>query len=201
MSIPEIGEVAEPYVPHRGASSTMPQKANPVLCEAILSLNQLTRQQAALSLEALPADFERAGLGAWHVEWACVPQGFTCCSASLEHTIELLQGLRVFPHAMRRNLDLSRGAVMAEHLVVAISATVGRARAHDIVYDCCREAQEKNVSLAEIAKQRREVNEILSDDRIDWHLAPENYLGGTLPLIERVLAGRKPRQPVVYSAQ
>jgi 3-carboxy-cis,cis-muconate cycloisomerase len=193
MSIPEIGEVAEPYIPHRGASSTMPQKANPVLCEGILALNQLTRQQAALSLEALPADFERAGLGAWHVEWACVPQSFTYCSASLEHAAELLQGLRVFPDAMRRNLDLSKGAVVAEHLVVAISAAVGRAKAHDILFDCCREALEKNTTLADVAKQRKEIKEVLSDDQIEWHLAPENYLGATLQLIDRTLAGRKPK--------
>ncbi|KAH8817401.1 L-Aspartase-like protein [Xylogone sp. PMI_703] len=190
MSMPEIAELAEPYVPHRGASSTMPQKANPVLCEAILVLNKIVRQQATLAFEALQADFERAGTGAWHVEWACIPQSFTYCSAALEHTIELLQDLRVFPENMKRNLDLSKGAIAAEHLVVAISASVGRAKAHDLVYDCCREAAEKCVSLAEVAKQQGEIKDILSDEQIDWYSTPENYLGATLPLIDRVLEGR-----------
>ena len=190
MTMPEIGELAEQYVPHRGASSTMPQKTNPVLCEAILFLNKLTRQRAALALEALPADFERAGTAAWHVEWACIPESFVQCSAALDHTFELLQGLRVFPDAMQRNLHLSGGAVAAEHLVVAISAAIGRARAHDIVYDCCRDALAEGVTLAEIAKRRDDIKSMLSDAEVDWYTAPENYLGLTLQLVDRVLAGR-----------
>ena len=190
MSMPEIAEVAEPFVPHRGASSTMPQKANPVLCEAILASNRFTRQQVSLSYEALVSDFERAGNSAWHTEWAFIPQSFTHCSAALEHTIELVQGLRVYPDAMRRNLGLSQGAATAEHLVVAIAEKVGRARAHDVVYDCCREALEKGVPLADVAKRNPTITNIIPEDRIEWFTAPENYLGATLQFVDRVVAGR-----------
>jgi 3-carboxy-cis,cis-muconate cycloisomerase len=33
----ELAEVAEPHVPKRGGSSTMPQKRNPIACEYILA--------------------------------------------------------------------------------------------------------------------------------------------------------------------
>ena len=36
MSSNELGEVSEPFVPHRGASSTMPQKRKPISSEVIL---------------------------------------------------------------------------------------------------------------------------------------------------------------------
>jgi 3-carboxy-cis,cis-muconate cycloisomerase len=150
--MPEIGEVAEPFVPHRGASSTMPHKNNPVLTEAILALNKMLRQKASLAFEALPADIERAGMGAWHIEWDVIPESFTFCSAALKHATELLRGLRVYPEAMRRNLDLSDGLVAAEHVVVAIAEQVGRAAAHDLVYDCCREAVEQRRKLADVIK-------------------------------------------------
>ncbi|KAK5425330.1 hypothetical protein LTR34_011237, partial [Exophiala xenobiotica] len=153
MSMPELGEVAEPFVPYRGASSTMPQKANPVLCEAILASDKFTRQQISIAYDALVADFERAGNVAWHLEWAFMPQSFTHCSAALEYAVELVGGLRVFPDAMMRNLGLSQGAVTAEDLVIAISEAVGRARAHDVVYDCCREALEEGIPLADVARR------------------------------------------------
>lgn len=191
MSMPEIAEVAEPFYPHRGASSTMPQKVNPVLCEAILASNRLTRQQVGLAFEAIVADFERAGNSAWHIEWAFIPQSFVHCSAALEHTIDLIQGLQVFPEAMKRNLGISQGAVAAEHLVIALSEAMGQAAAHDIVYDCCREALSKGVPLAEFAKMNATITNIIPVDRIEWYTAPENYLGATLQFIDRVVAGRK----------
>jgi 3-carboxy-cis,cis-muconate cycloisomerase len=190
MSMPEIAEVAEPYAPHRGASSTMPQKANPVLCEAILTSNSFARQQLGVAYEALVADFERAGNSAWHVEWAFLPQSFTHCSVALEHAMELVGGLRVFPDNMKRNLGLSQGAVVAEHLVVAISETVGRARAHDVVYECCREALEKQIPLASAAADNDVITSVIAPDRVAWYTAPENYLGATLQFIDRVLTSR-----------
>ena len=37
MSSNELGEVSEPFVPHRGASSTMPQKRDPISSEVYFS--------------------------------------------------------------------------------------------------------------------------------------------------------------------
>ena len=190
MSMPEIGEVAEPFVPHRGASSTMPHKNNPVLCEAILALNNMLRQNVSLAFEALPADFERAGLGAWHAEWPTIPESFTYCSAALKHAQELLEGLQVYPMAMLRNLDLSGGLVAAEHVVVAISELMGRAAAHDLIYECCREAVEQRRSLADVLKARPEISAHMSPERIHWYCEPANYLGLTLRMVDRVVAGR-----------
>ncbi|KAK0760486.1 hypothetical protein N5P37_006680 [Trichoderma harzianum] len=120
LQIPEVSEVAEPFVAHRGASSTMPHKNNPVLSEAILALSKMLRQEAGLALDAVPSDFERAGSGAWQLEWAALPQSFTYCSAALKHTEEVLTGLRVDENRMLHNLNLSRGLVAAEHVVVAL---------------------------------------------------------------------------------
>ncbi|MGY3547699.1 3-carboxy-cis,cis-muconate cycloisomerase [Bradyrhizobium sp. USDA 4469] len=65
MASTEFAEVYEPFVKGRGASSTMPQKRNPISSELMLAASKAVRQQAGLMLDALVQDFERA-TGPWH---------------------------------------------------------------------------------------------------------------------------------------
>lgn len=60
-----IGEASEPYMRHRGASSTTPQKRNPVSCELIDAASKTFRQHAGLMPDAMAHDFGmRQDLGA-----------------------------------------------------------------------------------------------------------------------------------------
>jgi 3-carboxy-cis,cis-muconate cycloisomerase len=62
MASTEFGEVYEPFVKGRGASSTMPHKRNPISSELMLAAAKAVRQHAGLMLDAMVQDFERAGL-------------------------------------------------------------------------------------------------------------------------------------------
>ena len=53
MSSTEFGEAGEPFVSGRGASSTMPQKRNPISCGVIIACARALRQQAGLALDAM----------------------------------------------------------------------------------------------------------------------------------------------------
>lgn len=86
--------VQEPFVPHRGASSTMPQKRNPISSEAMLAASKLLRNHASAAQDAMVADFERAS-GPWHLEWVCVPEAFCVASRALSHADFALGGLCV----------------------------------------------------------------------------------------------------------
>lgn len=56
----EVGEVSEPYAPHRGSSSTMPQKRNPISCAYITAMSATVRQLSASLFEAMVEDHERS---------------------------------------------------------------------------------------------------------------------------------------------
>jgi 3-carboxy-cis,cis-muconate cycloisomerase len=43
----------------------------------------------------------------------------------------------VHPEAMRRNLDLTNGAVVSEAVMIGLGKKIGRQYAHDLVYDIC----------------------------------------------------------------
>jgi 3-carboxy-cis,cis-muconate cycloisomerase len=73
MASTEFAEVYEPFVKGRGASSTMPQKRNPISSELMLAASKAVRQHAGLMLDAMVQDFERA-TGPWHAEWMAIPE-------------------------------------------------------------------------------------------------------------------------------
>ena len=94
MAQTEFGEVYEPFVKGRGASSTMPQKRNPISCELMLAAAKAVRQHAGLMLDAMVQDFERA-TGPWHAEWIAIPESFVLTAGALHQAKFALGGLIV----------------------------------------------------------------------------------------------------------
>jgi 3-carboxy-cis,cis-muconate cycloisomerase len=106
---PEIGELAEPSAPGRGASSAMAHKHNPVLSVLL--------RRSALAMPALQAQVSTAaGLavderpdGAWHAEWPALQQLARHLAGSARIGAELLGGLVVHREAVARNLTRHLG--------------------------------------------------------------------------------------------
>lgn len=190
MSATEFGEVSEPFVPGRGASSTMPQKRNPISSELMLAAAKAVRQHVATMLDGMIHDFERA-TGPWHLEWISLPESFLLTASSLANARFMLAGLVVHEARMRENLDLTHGLIVAEAVMMAVAPKLGRQHAHDVVYDACRKAIEGNGHLADILAGMPEIVEALgSVDAIRRHCDPVNYLGLSGQMVDRVLAAR-----------
>ncbi|MCU1649365.1 MAG: 3-carboxy-cis,cis-muconate cycloisomerase, partial [Pseudonocardia sp.] len=113
LSRTEIAEVAEVAGHHRGASSTMPQKINPIGSEAIIGLSATTGALSSALFRIMEAGHERAA-GEWQAEWQVLPQLISLSAAALTTAASTAGGLQVFPEAMRANLDVDGGLIMAE---------------------------------------------------------------------------------------
>lgn len=187
MSSNELGEVAEPFVPHRGASSTMPQKRNPISSEVILAASKILRSNAGLVLDGMVADFERAS-GPWHLEWVAVPESFVIAVGALSQTHFALSGLSVNSKQMLENLHSTKGLIVAEAVMMGMAPHVGRQRAHDIVYEACRESIEKERTLLECLVEKEEVTSKMSQQRLAELCDPVNYLGASTRMVDDVLA-------------
>lgn len=187
MASTEFGEVSEPFVRHRGASSTMPQKRNPVSCELILAAAKMVRQHSGLMLDAMVHDFERA-TGPWHLEWTAVPESFALTSGALAQATFMLGGLEVHAERMRSNLGSSRGLIVAEAVMMALAPITGRQTAHDLVYAGCRRAIEADQSLFEVLSRMQEVAVPLGLERLRTLTDPTHYLGAAPEMVDRVLA-------------
>ena len=132
LSRPEIGEVREEGGHLRGASSTMPQKANPIGSEAVVGLSILAAQHAGALLASMQGTHERAA-GEWQAEWDALPLASAAAAGALAGAQRVVAGLSVFPERMRANLDADGGTIMAEAAMMALAGAAGRADAHRLV--------------------------------------------------------------------
>ena len=189
MASTEVGEVAEPFVQGRGASSTMPQKRNPISSELILAAAKAVRQHAGLMLDALVQDFERA-TGPWHAEWIALPEAFILTGGALHQAKFMLGGLLVDEARMRKNLDMTHGLIVAEAVMMGLAPHLGRNEAHDVVYDACRAVAEKGGSLAEALAGMPEVTRHLDRRALEKLTDPSNYLGAAREMVDRVVGKR-----------
>ena len=111
MSRTEIGELAEGSP---GGSSTMPDKANPVLSVLVRRAALTTPQLAAtLHLAAAHQVDDRAD-GGWHVEWATLRDLVRRTLVAVSQTLELVGGLHVDAGRMAATLAAAGDAVLAE---------------------------------------------------------------------------------------
>jgi 3-carboxy-cis,cis-muconate cycloisomerase len=184
----EIGEVFEPFASHRGASSTMPQKRNPISSEILLANAKMSRDAASLMLDSMVQDLERA-TGPWHGEWLALPQACLLAAGSLAQAQFMLSGLIVDPEAMKRNLHSTRGLIVAEAVMMGLAPVLGRQLAHDEVYAACRAASDRGVALLDALLERPAVTAALPRDRLAALCDPSNYLGAAGAMVDRVLAG------------
>ncbi|HVN11694.1 MAG TPA: lyase family protein [Kineosporiaceae bacterium] len=122
LARPEIGELHEPAARDgrpRGGSSTMPQKANPVLATLM--------RRAALSAPALGAQLHLAAAasvderspGAWHAEWAALQLLGRRTLVAASQATELVAGLHVDQERMRSTLEAAGGGLLAERRALA----------------------------------------------------------------------------------
>jgi len=185
----EIGEAFEPFASHRGASSTMPQKRNPISSEILVANAKAVRQSAGLMLDAMVQDFERA-TGPWHVEWIALPEAFILTAGSLRQAAFMLGGLTVDAARMRANLASTGGLIVAEAVMMGLAPHLGRQAAHDVVYAACRAAIEEKRVLLDVLRADARVRAALDDARLAALCDPANYLGSAPAMVDRVLAAK-----------
>jgi 3-carboxy-cis,cis-muconate cycloisomerase len=185
----EVEEVYEPFHEGRGSSSTMPQKRNPISCVYITAQTGVIRTQVAALLNAMEQDHERS-TGQWEIEWIVLPEIFVLTAGCLAQTRFLVSGLQVDEKKMRANLDITKGLIVSEAVMMGLGPHLGRQVAHDLVYDVCRQVVATGRPLAELLAENKEIAKHMSRAEIDKLCDPANYLGQAGEMVDRVLALR-----------
>jgi 3-carboxy-cis,cis-muconate cycloisomerase len=186
----EVEEVYEPFHEGRGSSSTMPQKRNPISSVYITAQTAMVKQLAAALLEAQVEDHERS-TGPWEIEWIALPEIFMLSAGALAQTRFLVEGLQINEKKMRANLDITNGLIMSEAVMMGLGPTLGRNKAHDLVYDVCRLVVKTGRPLIDLLAEDKEISKHANRKQLEKMADPENYLGVAGEMVDRVLKMRK----------
>lgn len=180
----EVGEVAEPSAPGMGESSSMPHKRNPVRCALIRGAARQVHGHTTVLLNAAAQPLER-GLGEWHAEWAPLIDSALLLEGALEQAAVLLEGLEVNPEAMKRNLAVTGGGIMAEPVAKLLAPTLGPDAAKRISAEAAETARLQGVPYAEALAAHAEVQGNLTDDALARVTDPSLYLGSSRAQVAR----------------
>lgn len=181
----ELGEVAEPYVAGRGASSTMPQKRNPIASEYIHAAARGVQALVPQMLGAMAQDHERA-TGPWQAEALAIPQAFVLTHGALLHARSIAEGMAVDAARMRQNLKQTHGLILAEAVMMGLAAHLGRGEAHHVVKHACDVALAERVGLADALMREPTVTAKLDGPTVERLTNPEGYLGSADAFITRI---------------
>ncbi|MEM1928013.1 MAG: adenylosuccinate lyase [Acidilobaceae archaeon] len=184
LSRTEIGELSEGE--ERVGSSTMPQKRNPVTAERVSGLARIARSLSIAALENIVLMHER-DLTNSSAERVLIPHLLLTVDQMLIDTERMLKSLVVDREAMARNLELTRGAIMAESVMMKlVEKGVPRHRAHAIIREVLRKTG-GDESFANALQKDPVISSLLTPDEIRESLDYKSYLGSYRQLVARAL--------------
>jgi 3-carboxy-cis,cis-muconate cycloisomerase len=176
---PEIGEAAEPALPGRGGSSSMPHKRNPAGCLLALEAAARAPGLAATLLGELAPEHER-GIGQWQSQWLTLREVACSAASALAAVAEILEGLQVDAASMQRNLERSNGMVFSEVLALRLSRPIAER--------LCGQAAREGRTLLEVTRSDAEASRLVAPHELEAIFDPQRSFGPAQRMIERVLA-------------
>lgn len=174
----EIGEVR---FAGAGGSSTLPQKQNPVLAEAIVALARFTGMQTGGLHQASLHQNERDG-AAWALEWLTLPPMLAASGAITRLSLEMLESLQPDGARMAANITATNGAVLAEAITFALLPHLPRGDVQNLVKAALAASASNGTHLIDVAAARTAAP-------VDWEALrnPMRQLSTARDLIARIL--------------
>ena len=148
-------------------SSAMPHKRNPELCERICGIARLLRGYAVTSLENIALWHER-DISHSSTERVILPDACLVIDYALFLLINVMKDLNVYPENMRRNLELTRGLVFSQRVLLALIDTgLSRKEAYEIVQSNAMKVWQEGEDFLTLLKSDNRVAERLDAKNID----------------------------------
>ena len=185
----EVAEVYEPFHAGRGSSSTMPQKRNPISCllHPRDGRGGAPARRRAARRRWSPTTSARTG--PWEIEWIVAARGLLpdVRRAEADHA-SCSKASRSMPLAMRANLDLTRGMVCREAVMMGLGPrTRPRVRARPRLRHLPRGRRDRRAA-GRPAAAHPEIAKHLDRAELAKMCDPANYLGLAGEMVDRVLS-------------
>jgi len=146
----EIGEVYEPFGKKQVGSSAMPQKMNPHKAERVCSIAKLIRSFVNVAMENVALEHERDLTNSAN-ERVIFSHAFIGVDYMINQMTYILSGLNIREDNVKKNLELSGGAIMSERVMMfLLNKGVPRQDAHEKVRELAQKAYKEGIPFKDV---------------------------------------------------
>lgn len=187
----EVREAEEYFSPGQKGSSAMPHKRNPVLSENISGLARLMRSYALAALENVALWHER-DISHSSVERVIGPDATILLDFMLNRFNGLVAKLVVYPDRMLVNLNLTRGVVFSQMVLLKlIEKGMSREAAYAVVQKHAMRSWETGTDFKRLLMKDRRVMACMRQKELDAVFKWENFLRHIDFIFKRVFGDLK----------
>jgi adenylosuccinate lyase len=146
----EVREVEEPFGSGQKGSSAMPHKRNPITTERITGLARVLRGYAQVGLENVALWHER-DISHSGAERIVIPDATIGLDYMQHLATRTVEGMTVREDRMRRNIDLTHGALFSQRALTAlVKSGMARDDAYRLVQESAQRAWEEETDFREL---------------------------------------------------
>jgi len=172
----EVREAEEPFSEGQKGSSAMPHKRNPVVSEQICGLARVVRANTQAAFENVALWHER-DISHSSVERVILADSAILTDYLLAKARWLVEGMRVYPDRMLKNLESTEGLIFSGQLLLDLaSAGMLREQAYKLVQTKAMHAWESGASFRAAVESDKEVLLFLSLEKIKAAFSVERQL-------------------------
>ncbi len=182
----EVLEAEEYFSPGQKGSSAMPHKRNPVLSENLSGLARVVRSYAVAAFENQTLWHER-DISHSSVERVIGPDATVTLDFMLVRLTEVMEKLIVYPEKMLENVNLLRGLVHSQQVLLALVETgFRREEAYHIVQTYAMQVWKTRENFKDLLKKDPKIKKYLSSQALDKIFDLKNHTKHVGTIFKRV---------------
>ncbi len=163
----ELREAEEFFGKGQKGSSAMPHKRNPVSSENITGCSRVLRGYMVSAYENVALWHER-DISHSSVERIIIPDSTILLDYMLNRFANVIENLVVYPEAMVKNLQLTRGLVFSQRLLLMlVDSGLSREKAYDMVQPVAMKAWEEGADFRELIRSNEEILAHLGEQAVE----------------------------------
>jgi len=183
----EIGEMFEPFKKSQVGSSTMPHKRNPHKSERICSLARVLKSNVSIALDNMVLEDER-DLTNSADERVLFAENFIFLDFMINQLTGNLKGLVFNEDNIEKNLNLTKGACLAEKVMVSlVDRGIGRQDAHELLRKAAIKARDEDKFMMDILMEDDEINDKFTQQEMKDLFDPHKYIGKAVEQVENLI--------------
>jgi adenylosuccinate lyase len=181
----EVREAEENFSKGQKGSSAMPHKRNPIVSEQLCGLARILRSNASTGFENNALWHER-DISHSSVERIILPDSCILAHYMIGKCCDLIENLIVYPENMQKNIDLTKGLVFSQALLLHLTNSgLTREQAYQLVQTEAMKSWETGSDFLALVLANPEITSALKESEIRDIFSYDRYLRNVDYILKR----------------